>query len=158
MKKLVLFLSFATVFFLSGGCIKNEVSCTPKTIASEDAEMQATAASLAPGLTFTKHSSGMYYYIENPGSGPTPTSTSTLSVKYKGQLSNGTIFDQTTTTPVNFTLSGVIFGWQIALPLIQKGGKIKMIIPSTYGYGCTANGPIPAYSILYFEVELIDVL
>ena len=157
MKKIVLLLSVLIVFILSGGCVKEKEACQPKTIASEDASMQTLSATKGGG--FTKHSSGMYYYIDNPGSGATPGATSTLTVKYVGQLSDGTVFDQTPgTTTASFNLSGVIFGWQIALPLIKKGGKIKMIIPSTYGYGCTANGPIPAYSILYFEVELIDVL
>ena len=151
---LALVLSFTMVFL--GGCIKDTESCQPKTVESEDAAMLTYAATT--GLTFTKHSSGLYYYIENPGSGLTPSSTNTVSVKYVGKLTNGTIFDQTTTTPVSFTLGGVILGWQLGVPLIKKGGKIKLIIPSSYAYGCTANGPIPAYSVLYFEIELIDVL
>ena len=81
-----------------------------------------------------------------------------MSVKYVGKLTNGTIFDQQLTTPISFLLSGVIFGWQIGMPLIKKGGTIRLIIPSAYGYGCSDNGPIPAYSILYFEIELVDVL
>jgi FKBP-type peptidyl-prolyl cis-trans isomerase FkpA len=156
MKKIALFLSVPFILFLSTGCIKDNLPCQQKTVESEDAAMQSYAATT--GLTFTKHSSGMYYYIQSPGSGPTPVSTSTLSVKYTGKLTNGNVFDQQTTTPVSFSLSGVILGWQLGMPLIQKGGTIKLIIPSSYGYGCTANGPIPAYSILYFEIELIDVL
>jgi FKBP-type peptidyl-prolyl cis-trans isomerase FkpA len=156
MKKIVLFLSLSGLLFISGGCIKDTEPCQPKTVDSEDAAMVAYASST--GLAFTKHSSGMYYYIVNPGSGPTPASNSTLSVKYTGKLTDGTIFDQQTTTAISFSLSGVIVGWQLGMPLIKKGGSIKLIIPSTYGYGCAANGPIPAYSILYFEIELIDVL
>ena len=156
MKKIALFLSLSFLLFLSGGCIKDTQTCQQKTVESEDAAMLSFASS--NGITPTKHSSGMYYQIINPGSGPTPVSTSTLSVKYTGKLSNGNVFDQQTTTPVSFSLSSVIVGWQLGMPLIKKGGIIKLIIPSAYGYGCTANGPIPAYSILYFEIELIDVL
>jgi FKBP-type peptidyl-prolyl cis-trans isomerase FkpA len=156
MKRIVLFLSVSFMLFVSGGCIKDNMPCKQKTVESEDAAMVSFAAS--NGITATKHSSGMYYQIINPGSGATPVSTSTLSVKYKGTLTDGNIFDQQTTTPVSFSLSGVIAGWQLGMPLIKKGGTIKLIIPSSYGYGCTANGPIPAYSVLYFEIELIDVL
>jgi FKBP-type peptidyl-prolyl cis-trans isomerase FkpA len=156
MKKIALSLSVSFILFLSGGCIKDNTSCQQKTVESEDAAMLSFAAS--NGITATKHSSGMYYQIINPGSGATPVSTSTLSVKYTGTLTNGNVFDQQTTTPISFSLSGVIVGWQLGMPLIKKGGIIKLIIPSSYGYGCTANGPIPAYSILYFEIELIDVL
>ena len=155
MKKLAFILSVPFIFFLSGGCIKDSQICQQKTVDSEDAVMLSFAA--ANGITATKHSSGMYYQIINPGSGVTPTSTSTLSVKYKGTLTDGTVFDQQT-SPVSFSLGGVILGWQLGMPLIKKGGSIKLIIPSSFGYGCTANGPIPAYSILYFEIDLIDVL
>jgi FKBP-type peptidyl-prolyl cis-trans isomerase FkpA len=156
MKNLARILPLALLVTIFGGCIKNNEACQPKTVDSEDAAMQAYAATT--GLTFTKHSSGLYYYIETPGSGVIPSSTNTVSVKYTGKLTSGTIFDQTTSTPASFSLGGVILGWQLGVPLIKKGGKIKLIIPSSYAYGCTANGPIPAYSILYFEIELIDVL
>jgi FKBP-type peptidyl-prolyl cis-trans isomerase FkpA len=156
MKKLAWMLPLSLLVTIFGGCIKDTDSCQPKTVDSEDAAMQAYAATT--GVTFTKHSSGLYYYIDAPGSGVTPASTNTVSVKYVGKLTTGTVFDQTTTTPISFTLGGVILGWQLGVPLIKKGGKIRLIIPSSYAYGCTANGPIPAYSILYFEIELIDVL
>jgi FKBP-type peptidyl-prolyl cis-trans isomerase FkpA len=99
----------------------------------------------------------MYYQIVNPGSGATPNINSILSVRYTGTLTDGTVFDSQTVNPVSFQLNQVILGWQVGLPLIQKGGVIRLIIPSSMGYGCQANGPIPANSILYFEVELVDV-
>jgi FKBP-type peptidyl-prolyl cis-trans isomerase FkpA len=158
MKKTSLYLSFflSIALFATGGCIKDDKSCQQKTVDSEDAAMVSFAT--ANSIIATKHSSGMYYEIENPGTGPTPVSTSILSVKYTGKLLDGTVFDQRTTTPATFSLGNVILGWQLGLPLIKKGGKINLIIPSSYGYGCSANGPIPAYSVLYFEIELIDVL
>lgn len=156
MKKIALFLSASLVIFLSSGCIKESDPCQPKTVASEDAAMLSYAS--ANGITPTKHSSGMYYQITNAGTGVSPTTSSTVTVKYTGKLTDGTIFDQQIVNAQTFPLSNVIAGWQIGVPLIKKGGTIKLIIPSLYGYGCTANGPIPAYSILYFEIELIDVL
>lgn len=152
-----MFFSASIILFLSGGCYKDRKPCQPKTVASEDAAMLSYA--VANGITATKHGSGMYYQIINPGSGTvTPTNASTVTVKYTGKLINGTIFDQRITTPVSFVLGGVIVGWQLCLPLIKKGGSIKLIIPSEYGYGCAGQGPVPGYSILYFEIELIDVL
>jgi len=50
----------------------------------------------------------------------------------------------------------LIAGWQIGLPLIHKGGEIKLIVPSSLAYGC-GNGPLPANSILYFDIHLVDV-
>jgi FKBP-type peptidyl-prolyl cis-trans isomerase FkpA len=144
--------AFLSLFLTS--CIKN-TTCKNKTVESEDAEMQNYAS--ANGITATKHSSGMYYQIVSPGSGPSPSFSSVLFVRYTGKLLNGSVFDSQTTTPVQFQLGQVIFGWQLGLPLIQKGGIIKLIIPSSLAYGCRSQGPIPANSILYFEIELVDV-
>lgn len=153
MRKVILSSIVALALF-STGCLKDN-ECSAKTVESEDAAMQSFAS--ANSITATKHSTGMYYQIVNPGSGPTPTLTSTLSVKYTGKLTNGTVFDQQTASPVSLTLNQVIPGWKVGLPLIQKGGIIKLIIPSAMGYGCATVGPIPPNSILYFEIELIDV-
>lgn len=156
MKKIVLFLFASFILFNLGSCIKSDSTCQEKTVQSEEAAMLSYAS--ANGITPTRHNSGLYYQIINQGSGPAPTLNSTLKVKYTGKLTNGTIFDQQIVNAQTFPLNGVILGWQYGLPLISKGGIIKLIIPSTYGYGCTGKGPIPGYSILYFEIELIDVL
>jgi FKBP-type peptidyl-prolyl cis-trans isomerase len=136
------------------GCVKDD-SCTPKTVASETATMQNFAAT--NGITTQTHSSGMLYQIVNPGNGATPNPYSRVSVRYTGKLMNGTIFDSNTGTPVQFILGQVIPGWQLGLQLIQKGGSIKLIIPSSLAYGCTGAGTIPADAVLYFEVDLVDV-
>jgi FKBP-type peptidyl-prolyl cis-trans isomerase FkpA len=54
-------------------------------------------------------------------------------------------------------LNTVIEGWQIGMPLIKKGGRIKLIIPSSYGYGCIEKGNIPPNSVLYYDVYLANV-
>jgi FKBP-type peptidyl-prolyl cis-trans isomerase FkpA len=137
------------------GC-KKSTSCTPKTVASEVTTMQNFAN--ANGITVQTHSSGMLYQIVNPGTGLTPSLTSRVSVRYTGKLMNGTIFDSNTGVPVQFLLNQVIAGWQLGLPLIKKGGTIRLIIPSSLAYGCSATGPIPGDAVLYFEIELVDVL
>ncbi|RZK67346.1 MAG: peptidylprolyl isomerase [Pedobacter sp.] len=97
-----------------------------------------------------------FYQIIAPGSGAEVNSLSTVSVIYKGRLLNGTVFDFKD-TPVNFDLTGTISGWQAGIPLIKKGGKIRLLLPSFYGFGNQANGPVPANSVLDFDVELVDV-
>ena len=160
MKRLLLSVfTLAVLSFTLNSCIKDTGACQPKTVASEDGAMLALAA--ANNMTApVKHPSGMYYQIIAQGSGPAPTASSSVKANYLGKLANGNIFDQTTPAsgPATFRLGEVIVGWQLGLPLINKGGRIKLVIPSTYGYGCNANGPIPGYSVLYFDIELIDVL
>ncbi|OAQ40243.1 hypothetical protein A5893_04620 [Pedobacter psychrophilus] len=106
-----------------------------------------------------KDASGLFYQIIQPGSGNTTYTINTqIETIYTGRLLNGATFDSSVGKP-NFktALGGVITGWQIGVPLIQKGGKIRLIIPSGYAYGPSANGSIGANSILDFDIELINV-
>lgn len=141
-------------------CSKNETGCMP--VKPETEEPKIIAYAIRDSMHVSKHSSGIYYEIIDSGSGLTPTINSKLSVTYTGKLLNGTKFDEHT-NPVSTKLSGVIEGWQIGLPLIKKGGRIELIIPSAYAYGCNptkvANGNviIPGNSVLYYDVNLIDV-
>ncbi len=155
MKKNLSVISVSMLLVGITGCLKGDEQCTPKNVQSEQAAMTAFANS--NGINATIHASGINYQIINQGSGPTPTAQSKVTANYVGKFLNGTIFDQSNGTPIVFSLSGVIAGWQIALPLIQKGGVIKMIIPSSLAYGCTGYRTIPPDEVLYFEVTLVDV-
>jgi FKBP-type peptidyl-prolyl cis-trans isomerase FkpA len=111
----------------------------------------------ANGMTMTAHSSGLYYEILNLGSGPTVTTSSKIKITYTGLLLDGTEFDRMDTPNTNpWLLAGLIEGWQIGIPLIQKGGRIRLLIPSALAYGCRDYGPIPGNSPLFFDVALVD--
>jgi len=103
-----------------------------------------------------KDKSGVFYQIIAPGSGSVAyTANTSITAEYEGRLLDGAVFDGTKSgTPLTFALGGVITGWQIAIPFIQPGGQIRMILPSGYGYGNSAAGAIPANSILDFTVTL----
>jgi FKBP-type peptidyl-prolyl cis-trans isomerase FkpA len=102
----------------------------------------------------------IFYQILAPGDGAdvVVNTLSSIKVTYTGRLLDGTTFE-TKTTPTDFlSLGGMITGWQAGIPLIKKkGGKIRLLLPSFYGYGNQPNGPIPANSVLDFDVTLIDV-
>ncbi len=155
MKSTVVVLSVCMLLFGSTSCLKDN-SCQDKTVQSEQAAI--TTYATANGITGTSHSSGVYYQVTTPGSGITPSVNNQVSVRYTGKLLNGTVFDSQTGTPATFGLGGTIPGFQIALQLVQKGGTIKFIIPSSLAYGCAGTGGIPGGSILFFEVQLVDVL
>ena len=104
-----------------------------------------------------KHSSGLYYQIINQGAGVIPTLTSNVSVNYEGRLLNGNVFDKSTAT-ATFPLNRLIVGWQIGIPLIKKGGNIRLIVPSALAYGNNSPGAgIPKNAVLDFTIDLIDV-
>ena len=96
-------------------------------------------------LTATKHESGLYYFIHNEGTGVVPSIYGGVTIKYKGWLTDGTIFDQTTgASTMTFPLSNLVTGWQIGLQLIKEGGKITLYLPSQLGYGSSGSSSIPA--------------
>jgi FKBP-type peptidyl-prolyl cis-trans isomerase FkpA len=71
---------------------------------------------------------------------------------YTGKFMTGIQFDQNT---IKMPLKDLIVGWQIAVPMIGKGGKIKMVIPSSLAYGAEGRPPlIPSNAPLYFEMAL----
>lgn len=101
-----------------------------------------------------RHESGLYYRIDELGSGSNPGSSSTVTVNYVGFFMDGKVFDINGSS--TFSLNGVIKAWQIGVPLIKRGGKIKLFSPSGLAYGNRARQGIPANSILLFDIELID--
>ena len=116
------------------------------------------------GLQAQKTPSGLYYVVNQPGSGAPAKVGQKVAVKYKGTLLDGTVFDtsdnpQLQGKPFEFTLGQreVIGGWDEGFALLNKGSKAVLLIPSTLGYGPQAMGKIPANGVLRFDVELVDV-
>jgi len=146
-------------------CIAGCFTACKKT-ESFDAEKQFSADTtairnfiVANKIPAVKDASGIFYQIIAPGTGSVTYSASTsVTADYTGKLLDGSTFDSSKGTPIKFTLGGVIVGWQIAIPKIQKGGSIRMFIPSYYGYANSTVGSIPANSVLDFTVSLTDVV
>lgn len=115
----------------------------------------------AKGITgMVKHPSGVYYAISTPGSGGLPISLrSALTVNYTGKTLDDVTFDSSSDGTRVFSLNGgVIVGWQEVLPLLKKGGKMRMLIPSALAYGETgSNAGNLVNTVLDFEVEIVDV-
>lgn len=100
--------------------------------------------------------SGLHYIITKEGTGSNPDINSTVTVKYKGYLLDGSVFDETSSSSTaTFPLSNLIQGWQEGIPLLKKDGKGTFFIPSYLGYGSSQVGSIPANSVLIFEIELV---
>jgi len=110
-------------------------------------------------ITVKPTASGLYYIETKKGSGASPKETDIVKVHYTGTLLDGTVFDSSVERgePIEFPLNQVIKGWTEGLQLMKKGGKAKLILPSDIAYGERGGGPIPPFSPLAFEVELIDI-
>jgi FKBP-type peptidyl-prolyl cis-trans isomerase FkpA len=109
----------------------------------------------------TRTSSGLYYQDVQTGSAPTAVPGRWVSVLYRGWLADGTLFDQAQDPrdPLVFQLGRgqVIAGWDEGVAGMLVGGIRKLVIPPSLGYGDRPTGPIPANSVLVFEVRLLAV-
>ena len=106
--------------------------------------------------------SGLRYVIDVEGTGNYPQPGDDVKVHYTGTLLDGTKFDSSLdrNQPFDFKIGvgGVIMGWDIGIPLLKKGGKGTLYIPSPLAYGEQgAGGIIKPNSVLKFDVELIDI-
>ena len=99
--------------------------------------------------------SGLQYEIESAGADYKVTPRDTVWVNYKGQLLDGTVFDENENTM--FVANRVIKGWTEGLGLLGEGGKATFYIPSELAYGERGNRGIEPNSVLIFDVEVIKV-
>ena len=95
------------------------------------------------------------------GTGATAAVGDTVTVNYVGTLTNGTKFDSSYDrgTPYVFQVGAgrVIAGWDQGVPGMKVGGKRRLTIPPSLGYGNQANGPIPANSTLVFDIDMVSI-
>jgi len=111
-----------------------------------------------PGIITT--SSGLQYEVVKEGSGKKPSIDNLVRVHYEGKLIDGTIFDRSyDRDPAEFPLGAVIPGWSEGVQLMSVGSKYRLFIPPQLAYGAEGMPPaIPPFSVLIFEVELLDIL
>lgn len=163
MLRIILGLLCITV--IAASCLKSSDTGTcpygVTTINAPQAERDSIEAFLdSNNITALEHSSGFYYQIIEEGAGEsTPGLCSEITINYTGKFKNGNQFDGQ--NGVRFILGSLIEGWKKGIPLIKKGGQLKLFVPPSLGYGSnpvTNNGQvvIPANSMLIFDVTLID--
>lgn len=104
--------------------------------------------------------SGLQYTIIKEGNGEKPGSMDYVKVHYTGSLLDGTVFDSSVERgePAVFGVFQVIPGWTEALQLMPVGSKWKLFIPQELAYGENGAGIIKPYSVLIFEVELLEIV
>ena len=104
--------------------------------------------------------SGLIYEEIRPGTGESPTASSTVKVHYHGTLRSGQVFDSSVDRgqPAEFALNRVIPCWTEGVSLMKEGGKSRLTCPPALAYGDQGVGEIPGGAALTFEVELLEVL
>jgi FKBP-type peptidyl-prolyl cis-trans isomerase len=108
---------------------------------------------------WNKKDSGLEVWELVEGKGTEVRRGETVTIRYKGWLTDGKEFDTTEKgdkEPATFPLTRLIKGWQEGVPGMKPGGVRRFKIPAALGYGAKGFGDlIPANSTLVFEIELI---
>jgi FKBP-type peptidyl-prolyl cis-trans isomerase FkpA len=150
------------ILFLTVVLMISLISCDPskKYIKEENSKIQ-DYLNLNTNLNFDLKPSGLYYLEVTAGTGRQAVTHDTAYVKYTGKLLDGTIFDtnvgraDTLVRPVNegYLISGLDEG----ITYMKQGGKALLLIPSKLAYGSYGSYPIPGYTPLLFDIELVKV-
>ena len=103
-------------------------------------------------------SSGLHYVLTAPGTGKQATKGSKVTVKYRGYLMSGKVFESNM-QGFTFTLGGkdVINGWNEGVLLMREGARYKFIIPPHLAYGGSGADIIDPFTSIVFDIELISV-
>ena len=108
-------------------------------------------------LNAQKSSSGLYFVIDEEGTGEQPTQTDDVTVAYKGYYLNDSVFDQSDANGISFNLQQVIAGWTEGITYFKENGNGMLLIPAHLGYGNNNYQGIPGGSVLIFDISLISV-
>lgn len=146
--------------------ISNESSLNPG--------LGGSSVSTNPFETPPSVNDSVYMKVLEVGEGSnriSPLYTDTVSVYYRGELINGTVFDQNYSgdldtevhVPTHFALQadqtdGLIVGWITALQYMKEGDRVELYIPSALGYVPQSQSSIPANSVLIFDLKLEKVI
>lgn len=129
----------------------------------QNAETEAFFAELKKNTNAVVLPSGLGYEILKPGTGPYPKAGKTVEIKYVGRLLNGKVFGRTEGGDTyNVEIKSKpgpwpIPGWTEGLQKINKGGKIKLYIPPSLGFGEGGYDEVPPFSTLIYEIEVLDI-
>lgn len=116
-------------------------------------------ATNAPGAKVLDSGTVVETIVEGTGTAPHPAGF--VEVRYRGVLSDGTVFDEITegeqalTLPVDELTPGLTDA--LTSGILRSGGKYRLTLPASAAYGDEGvPGVIPAGATLQFELELIN--
>lgn len=124
---------------------------------AESAQFLAAAAA-RPRATVTD--SGLVFEVIEEGTGATPASADTVTIRYRGILPDGTVFDNINPDeePMTASVSDLAPGIAEGLLRMKTGGQYRLTVPSDLAYGTAGiPGVIPPDCALQFDITLLEI-
>lgn len=151
----------APLLALSAIALLAATACEEVTAPLQDPATSTYAPALGVNIAqMTRTSSGLYVQDLAVGSGAVADTGQTVGTYYAGWLTTGQRFDTNRDSgrPFSFQLGRgqVIKGWDEGIKGMRVGGRRRLVIPPSLGYGGVTNGSIPAGSVLVFEIDLVS--
>ena len=150
-------------------CNKNNDCPSEVDVVVDEDQLELDKATIAEYLSENEidaelDPSGISYIIKREGDGDRPGLCNAVAVTYElYSISDDSKLIERSPDIVTFNLQRLIPGWQIGIPLIKEGGRIRLFIPSVYAYGArggridpdTGEQDIPPNESLIFEITLV---
>jgi hypothetical protein len=139
--------------------VSNAGRVTTPQPAPGDIERTRFAPSLNVHLdSMVRRASGLYVQDLQMGTGAVATRGRTVIVRYSGFLADGKVFDS---GEVSVTLGSnkTIRAWEEGLLGMRVGGRRRIVVPPTMGYGARGSGDvIPPNAVLVFDMEMMSAM
>ena len=100
---------------------------------------------------------GIYFKIIKPGSGQPMNASDKIMIKIKGQLPDGTVFEDKTNKATSMTLMEAVPGLRMLSSVYKKGSQLKIYLAPQQAYGLQGRSGVPPMSAVIFDLEVTDI-
>ncbi len=103
---------------------------------------------------------GLQYRVISLGKGRKPKPADMVEINFRIKLLDGNEVDSSfaKNAPAQLVVQSLNPGWAEGMQLLPEGSKFELVVPSELAYGSNAIPNVPAYSVLIYEIELLQVV
>ena len=102
--------------------------------------------------------SGVQVKVEQQGEGEIPTMKDTVAYIYKRSSINGNLLESSRGAAVEAAVGSMMPGLAEVLTTYPVGTKCKVYLPWQRAYGEKGKKPVPPYSALVYDIEIVKIV